>query len=56
MSNINSITENFIDIISLKNQMIAAYPNCLILGMPKRTLNGLKFDMCTYFKIRICDI
>jgi hypothetical protein len=54
MANTEAVTDNFCDIVSLKNYVLTAYPN-LILGLPLKTLTGVKFEKNSYFKIRSCD-
>ena len=55
MSNLDSISDNFCAISNLKNYMLCAYPNFLILGKPLKTLKGINFEKKTYFKIRAYD-
>ena len=52
MSNLDIISEPYCAISNLKNYIICAYPNYLILGKPLKTLTGIKFEKKTYFKIK----
>jgi hypothetical protein len=56
MSNLDSISENFCAISNLKNFILSAYPNFLILGKPLKTIFGIKYEKKTYFKIRAHDL
>jgi hypothetical protein len=55
MSNLDTISDNFCAISNLKNYILCAYPNFLILGKPLKTLTGIKYEQKTYFKIRAHD-
>ena len=55
MSNLETIAENFCSVDSLKNYILCAYPNFLVLGKPLKTLSGIKFEKNTYFRIRVLD-
>ena len=52
MSNLDIISEPYCAISNLKNYIICAYPNYLILGKPLKTLTGIKFEKKTYLKIK----
>ena len=56
MSNLDTISDNFCAISNLKNFILSAYPNFLILGKPLKTLFGIKYEKKTYFKIRAHDL
>ena len=56
MSNELSISNDFIDIISLTNCMLLAFPNYLIVGSPLYKNQKLFFPKYSYIKIRACDI
>ena len=55
MSNFETISEHFCSLACLKNYLLCAYPNFLILGKALKTLHGIKFEKKTYFKIRTLD-
>ena len=44
MSNLETITDNFCAIANLKNYIVCAYPNYLVLGKPIKTVTGVKFE------------
>ena len=55
MSNLTLISENYCSIANLKDYILTAYPNFLILGTPLKTVTGIRYEPKTYLKIRACN-
>ncbi len=56
MTNLLSISDDYIDIFPLANLMLVAFPNFLIVGKPMYKNLKLFFEKHSYIKIRFCDI
>ena len=56
MSNSESISEDYIDIIHLTNLMLVVYPNFFIVGKPLYKNRKLSFEKLNYIKIRSSDL
>jgi hypothetical protein len=60
MSNSVSISDDFIDIVTLQNYMLVAFPNFLIISIDNPTYNNktkkLVFKKNSYIKMRACDL
>ena len=52
MSNLKTVDSTFCNIINLKNYVLTAYPLCLILGVPLKTICGVMYTSKSYFKIQ----
>jgi hypothetical protein len=55
MANLITLNADFCSISNLKNYILTAYPLYLVLGLPLKTADGIKYERNSYFKIRSAD-